>query len=415
MAQATGSEAAGPRSSFRYTAVRAGGNIVRGKIKATSEVAAQNVLVERGLTPISLEKAPAVFSLEEAFPGLFKVKLREVITFSRQMATLLDSGMPLLAALNPLQIQTSASRTFKRVLGSTMRDLDSGVSFSEAISRHPTAFTEIYVRTIAVGESTGNLQLILRELAQHMETQEAFAKRLKSALTYPTIIMVVAVAVGIPMMLVVLPPLAELFDQLGADLPITTRVMLAASGFTKQFQTHILVGAGILVPAFLFYIKRPSGRRFMDRARLKIPMIGPAVQMSELARMTGTMSMLINAGVSLQDIMEMLPQTMGNSLFRDAIEAVRRGLILGQGLANPMGMHPIFPPLFMQMVRVGEETNTLEVNLKVLSDFYGATSEERISAIISMITPVTTLLMGGVGGFIALSVIMPMYSMMGNF
>ncbi|MBI4199117.1 MAG: type II secretion system F family protein [Chloroflexi bacterium] len=406
---------AGPKLRFRYVAVAAGGRVVKGLVKAPNEVQAQNLIVAQGLSPISLEKAPPWLSLEEQLPSFFKVKKREVVNFSRQLATLLESGMSLLPALRLLGAQASASRVFKRVMETVMRDLSAGASFSYALAKHDKVFDEIYLKTIQVGEATGNLQDILRQLADHIETQDAFARQIKSALTYPTIVIVVGLGVAFVLMTVALPPLTNLFKTLNVKLPPPTRVLLAVSGFLAVYKLYILLGVGATVVLFTWYSKRPAGRRLKHRVSIRMPVLGPAVHMSILASIAKTMRMLLTSGLALQEIMEVMPKTVTNSLFQDALESIHRGLLLGQGIAMPMSSLPVFPPLFLQMIRVGEESNSLEVSLKVLGDFYADAASERTHAVVSMIAPLSTVFMGGLAGFIALSVIMPMYSITGAF
>ena len=319
MVQVASPPSSGPKSPYRYVAVAGSGRIIRGKVKATSEADAQNLLVQRGLSPVSMEKAPSMFSLEEALPSFFKVKTREISTYSRQMATLLDSGLTLLPAIHILLSQGSASRVFKRVLEAVIRDLNAGIAYSQALGKHTTVFDEIYVRTISVGEATGSLQAILRELATHMETQEAFAKKIKGAMIYPSMILVVGLIAAFVLLTFALPPMAGMFVAMGADLPVPTKILMALSGFMATNKQQILAVVAVLIPIFIVYTKRPSGRRVMDHVRFAIPLLGPALRMSELARLSRTMSMLLNAGLILQEIFDILPQTISNSLFRPTL------------------------------------------------------------------------------------------------
>ncbi len=402
--------------TFRYVAAAGQDRIVRGTINAASEVAAQTLLTERGLTPINLETAPAFWSLESQLPSFFRVKPQEVITFSRQLATLLESGITLLPAIQMLGQQTSNSRPYRRILNTMVQDLGSGKSFYQAISRHSTVFNDIYTRTISVGEKTGSLEKVLRELADHMESQSAFAKKIKGALTYPVMVLSVGFVVGIILMTVALPPMVEMFSAMDVDLPITTRILIGTSNFMNAFKLYLFGGMILAVVAGAWYIKQPKGRRALDRFKLTFPVIGQPAHMAELARMGHTMSMMLSAGLSLQEIMEALPDTTTNSLFRDALSAVRRGLFLGQGLSYPMSLQTkMFPPLMLQMIRVGEESNSLESNMRVVAEFYETTAGEKTAALLSMITPVSTIGIAVVAGFIALSVITPMYSITGSF
>ena len=410
MASATETDLKQPKLNFKYVSVTSGGRIVRGDIKATSEIAAQNALVERGRTPISIEEASPFWSIERQFPSLYKVKTREIYTFSRQLATLLDSGLSLLPAIQLLRAQAKGSRGFSKVLNTVVKDLNAGALLSHAFTKHPQVFDEIYCRTISVGESTGSLEAVLRELAEHMEKQDAFARKVKGALTYPAIVMTIGVVVIFVLLTTVLPPLTDMFTSLDAELPPPTKILIAASNFVNGNILYILGAVGIFIPTVILYVRRPSGKRKLDMLKMRLPVLGVAVQMAELARMARTMGMLLASGLPLQEIMEIIPKTTNNQVISNAFENVRQGLILGQGLSGPMAAQPIFPILFLQMVRVGEETNQLEKNMRVLAEFYEERAAERTAAVVGMIAPVSTIVLALMTGFIALSVIMPMYS-----
>ena len=401
--------------SFKYDALGDRGRRAKGTVNATSEVAAQNVLADRGYTDISLHPIASTFSLEGAVPSMFGVRPQQIVSFSRQLATLLESGVSLLPALQLLSQQRSNAAPLRRILTHVTSDLSTGTSISQALAKHPEAFNEIYRRSIEVGERTGRLEEVLRDLAEHMEKQAAFSKKISGAMTYPTIIMVVGVAVVIILLTVVLPPLADLFTAFDADLPTPTRIMMALSDGFVAYKLYIFSGMAIITVAAIAYLRTKGGRRTKDRVIMRIPLMGAPVLMGEIARLGRTMSLMLTAGLSLQEVMELMPETTTNSVFKDALLQVKRRLFLGQGLAYPMAANPLFPPLMLQMVRVGEESNTLDVTMRVVADFFETAAEQRTEALVSMITPVSTIILAGLVGFVALSVIMPMYSLTGTF
>ena len=401
--------------SYRYEALTGQGKLVKGTIKAIGEIEAERLLIGRGLSPVSVEVVPSMFSLEEAFPTFFKVKPGDVINFSRQLATLLRSGISLLPALEVLTGQVTSSRTFKKVLDAIVADLRAGGSFSQSIAKHPTAFSEIYCRTIAVGEQTGNMEMVLHQMADYMEKQGALAKKIGGALRYPMMVMGAGLVVGIILMTVVMPQMMGMFTSMDAELPLPTRVLIGISDILTGYPLHFLGGGVVLVALALWLVKQPTGRRFLDRMKLVAPIIGTPILMGELARFSRTMSTLIKAGLSLQEIMELMPQTSDNKVICDALVQVNEGLILGEGLSGPMSRIALFPPLLIQMVAVGEESNTLDFTLGVVADFYEVTAEEKTAAMVGMITPLSTIIIGLFVGFIAVSVLMPMYSIIGAF
>jgi len=400
---------------YRYEALTSRGKLVKGNIKAANEVAAERLLIEQGYSPINVEVVPSMFSLEEAFPSLFRVKPRDVIVFSRQMATLLRSGISLLPAMEILHGQVTTSRAFKRILESIINDLRSGSSFSQAIAKHPKAFSEVYCRTVAVGEQSGNLEIILNRMADYQEKQGAVAGKIGKALTYPLMILGLGVVVVVVLMVVVMPQMTSMFTAMNVELPLPTKILIAVSNFLTTYPLYLVIAIALLVAVLLWMIKRPSGRRVLDRLRLTAPLIGLPTLMGELARFCRTTSMLVGAGLSLQEIMEMMPQSSNNMAIRDALSRVNEGLLLGEGLSGPMSRIEIFPPLLVQMVAVGEESNTLDFTLGVVADFYEATAEEKTTAMVGMLGPMSTMGIALMVGFIAISIIMPMYTLTGSF
>ena len=401
--------------SYRYEAATSQGKLVKGTIKATGEIEAERLLIGQGYRPVSVEVVPSMFSLEEAFPTLFRVKPRDVIIFSRQLATLLRSGISLLPALEILQGQVTSSRAFKKVLESVVDDLRSGSSFTQSISKHPTVFSEIYCRTLTVGEQTGNMEMVLHEMASYMEKQGAIAKKIGGALTYPMMVMGVGLVVCVLLVTVVMPQLLGMFTAMNVELPLPTKILIGITNILTNYTLYFVVAGAVLVAVVLWLVKQPTGRRLLDRMRLTAPLIGIPTLMGELGRFSRTMSVLIGAGLSLQEIMELMPQSSNNRIIRDALSQVNEGLILGEGLSVPMSRIDIFPPLLVQMVAVGEESNTLDFTMGVVADFYEATAEEKTSAMVGMISPLSTAIVGLMVGFIAISVLMPMYTLTGAF
>ena len=402
-------------STFRYIATTRQGNPVKGSIKATSEIAAERLLVAQGYIPEHVEIAPSMFSLEEAFPTFFRVKPRDVVVFSRQMATLLRSGISLLPAMEVLQGQVASSRAFNIILGSIVNDLRSGSSFSQAVTKHPKAFDEIYCRSIAVGEETGNLEAVLHQMADYIERHQALTQKIKKALTYPVMVLSAGVVVVIVLIAFVMPQMMGMFTAMNVDLPLPTKILIAVTEIFQNYTLYFIVGGVILFVVGLWMTKRPSGKRVLDRLRLSMPLIGPPALLSELGRFARTLSVMIGAGLHLQESMELLPHATTNIVFRDALNKVNERLLLGEGLSEPMTRVSLFPPLLVQMVAVGEESNTLDFTMGVVADFFETAAEEKTNAMVGMIGPISTIGIAFMVGFIALSVLMPMYTITGAF
>lgn len=401
--------------TYRYVASTSQGKLVKGTVKAGSEIEAERLIIEKGYEPVQVEVAPSMFSLEEAFPTLFRVKPRDVIIFSRQLATLLKSGISLLPALAIIQGQVASSRAFKNILAYIINDIRSGGSFSQSISKYPKAFNDIYSRTIAIGEESGNLETVLHQMADYLEKQSEMGQKVRKALAYPMMVIGVGMLVIILIVTVVMPQLLGMFTSMNIELPLPTRILIAVTEFASAYQLYILVSAVLIGVLIMGMVQQPAGRRLLDRFRLTIPIIGPPALMLELGRFARTVSILVHAGLKLQEIMEVIPQSTSNVYFREALSRLKERLLLGEGLSEPMSRIHLFPPLLVQMVAVGEESNTLDFTLKVVADFYETTADEKTAAMIGMIGPISTIAIALLVGFIALSVIMPMYSLTGAF
>jgi type IV pilus assembly protein PilC len=401
--------------TYRYIATTRQGTQIKGNIKATSEIAAERLLAEKGYIPEHVEIAPSMFSLEEALPTLFRIKVRDVTVFSRQMATLIHSGISLLPALEILLGQVAASRAFRSILSSIVNDIRSGGSFSQAVSKHPKAFNDVYCRTIAVGEETGSLETVLERMADYLEKQSQLAERVKKALTYPALVLGVGVVVCIMLITVVMPKLLGMFKSMNVELPLPTRILMGLTEIFANYTLYIIIAGAVLGALVIWMVKQPTGRRILDRIRLNVPIIGPPTLLSELGRFARALSVMVKAGVNLQETMEMLPKATTNMVFRDTLNRVNERLLLGEGLSAPMAREKLFPPLMVQMVAVGEESNTLDFTMGVVADFFETAAEDKMTAMVGMIGPLSTIVIALVVGFIALSVIMPMYALTGAF
>lgn len=397
--------------SYRYVAFDQDGRRVEGWLDAADESAAEEMLWEQGLTVAQLTSARKRPTLSQAFPTFFGVKRQDLIVFSQQLATLLTSGIAILPALRMLANQ-STKRALREVLQEVTTDLEGGKSFSATLKAHPLAFPDLYTRTIMVGERTGNLEGVLRQLAAYMERQRDMMHKLRDALTYPIFVMMVAIGVVVMMLTVAMPPMVGMFESFGAELPWPTRAMIAASTFVTGYGVYILVVGLILAGVFAWWGSQPSGRRLRDRVLLYVPLVGRVILQGQLARFARTASVLVRAGLPLAEVIELVVHTTGNVIVAEALERARTALLEGQGLSNPLAAERIFPPLLAQMVRVGEETGTLEANLETLANFYEEEVDRSTQLLASLAEPALTIFVGAVVGFIAISMVTPMYSIM---
>ena len=397
--------------NYQYVAFDRQGRRVEGWVEAPDEETAEQAVWGQGFTVAQLTPARPRLSLSAAFPTFFGVKRRDLIIFSRQLATLLSSGIAILPALQMLAEQ-AARQALREVLQEVITNLEQGQTLSATFSAHPLAFPDLYTRTLTVGERTGNLEDILRQLAAYLEKEQNLVRKLRDALAYPVFVLGVAVCVVVLMLTVAIPPIAQLFESFGAELPWPTHAMIAVSNFTASYGLYLLVGVLILIGALAWWTSQPAGRRVRDTVLLRVPLVGQVILQGQLARFARTASVLVRAGVPLSEVMELVLHTSGNVIVADALERARMALLTGRGLAVPLAAERLFPPLLAQMVRVGEETGTLEENLEMLADFYEEEVDRRTQLLVSLAEPALTIFIALIVGFIAVSMVMPMYSVL---
>jgi type IV pilus assembly protein PilC len=399
--------------NYRYVAFDRQGRRVEGWLEVPDEAAAEEALWGQGLTVAQLFPAKRRLPLHEIFPTFFGVKRRDLIIFSRQLATLLSSGIAIFQALQLLAEQ-SASRALREVLQEAVVSLQQGRALSAALSAHPQTFPDLYARTITVGERTGNLEDVLRQLASYLEKEEALLRKLTGAMAYPVFVLMVAIGVVALMLTVALPPMVGLFEAFEAELPWPTRALIAVSNFATGYGLYVLFGGLILAGVSAWWSGQPSGRRVRDAVILRIPIVGQIILQGQIARFASTASVLVRAGLPLSEVMELVVQTTQNTVVAAALERARVALLGGQGLSNPLAAERMFPKLLPQMVRVGEETGTLETNLETLSSFYEERVDRGVQIMTSLVEPALTVFIALVVGFIAVSMVLPMYSILSS-
>ena len=326
---------------------------------------------------------------------------------------LLESGINIVTSLELLQNQ-SANRMLKKILVEVVADLRSGNQLSIALSKHPAVFSTISCRSLSIGEQTGSLEIMLRQMAEYMEKELAASKNIKGALMYPVIAAIVTVIVVAIMVTFVLPSFSSLYESLGAELPTMTRVVMDGAEVLRINGHYILLmllaGSGL---AFA-YIKTPEGRYKFDKLLLSLPMVGRVNQLNLLARCCRSISLLISAGLPLTDIMPLVIQGSSNKAITRALTDVQQDMLKGEGLSQPMAKNALFLPMMVQMVKVGEETGNLDTTLLAVARTYETEAEDSTSTLIGLIQPAMTLIIALVVGVIALSLVSAMYSMYGQ-
>jgi type IV pilus assembly protein PilC len=398
---------------YQYIAAGEAGDIVKGKLSASSEEAIAETLSYAGYRLINLKPYVPFLSLGKLTAQLFPVKPPEVVLFYRQLALLLESGINVITSLELLQEQI-ANRTLKKVVGEAVTDIRGGNQLSTALSRHPEVFSPLSCRTLSIGEQTGGLETMLRQVADYMEKEIVTSKGVKSALMYPIIAAVVCVVVVGILMFFVLPAFAGLYGSLGAELPMITQIMIDFSVLLRSYALYIFLVLLVIVMGAIIYFKTPNGRYRLDVIMLHMPLLGRVKQMNELSRCCRSISLLFTAGLPLTEIMPLVIQGSSNRVMAQALYDVQSDMLKGEGLSRPMTKNPIFLPMMVQMVKVGEETGSLDASLIAVAQNYESEAEDKTKNLIGMIQPVMTLAIAGVVGLIALSMVSAMYSMYGQ-
>jgi type IV pilus assembly protein PilC len=383
------------------------GSLVTGEMLADSPALVINRLREMNLVPLEIKSKRAGLKREITLrPG--KVKLKDLAVFSRQFATMVNSGLPLLRTLGILEEQTESSQ-LKKVLSEIRLDVERGNSLSGALAKHPRTFSPLYISMCRAGETAGNLDQILVRLADTIEREVTLRQKIKSAMTYPIVVFAMVILILAAMLLFVVPTFKDLYSSLGGTLPLPTRILLGVSeAFRNFFWVVILVA---IAAAWLFrrWIKTERGRRAFDRFKLRVPIFGPLFQKTALARFARTLGVLSRSGVPILQALDIVQDTVRNEVVADAVRDVQSGVKEGESIAAPLGAHKVFPPMVVQMMAVGEETGQLDQMLEKIADFYDEEVAAMVDSLTSLIEPVMIAVVGGAVGVIVISLYLPLF------
>jgi len=399
--------------NYQYIAYTPDKRLVKGKLSAANEKAATSLLSYGGYQVVNLKLVTPFLNTGKPLLMQSRVKPKEIIMFSRQLALLLESGTDIFTALELLQNQVS-NRTLKGVIGNIAYDIRGGSSLSAAMGKHPRVFPGIYHRTIAAGEQGGNLDVVLRQMADYLERSFLAQKRIKSAMTYPIMLAVVGVGVAVILVTFVLPKFVDLYSALGAQLPMQTRLLISVSQWLISNGLYLLLGILAVAGLGYIYIKTPDGRYQFDSLSLSLPVIGRINLLNELSRCCRTIALLFRVGLPLPEIMTMVIHGSNNKVIIKALLETQQELIRGEGLAKPMSRRNLFLPLMVQMVGVGEETGNLDNTLTTVAQSFEVEAEDKTSAAIGLIQPIMIVILAVVVGFIAISMFSAMYSIYGQ-
>ena len=398
---------------YQYIACTEQGEIVKGRLTAPSEEAVNDMMSYAGYRLINLRPYIPFMSVERLKGKLFPVKPMEIVLFYRQLSLLLESGVNVVTSLELLQEQVT-NPTLKKAMVDIIADLRTGSQLSVAMGKHPEVFNPLSCRTLSIGEQTGGLETMLKQVADYMEKDITASKGIKSALTYPVIAAVVTVVVVGILVGFVLPAFSNLYGSLGVELPALTRMMISFSTAIRDNGLIIMLALLITGGLAFVYIKTPDGSFNLDKLILRLPILGRVKHLSELARCCRSIAILFTAGLPLTEIMPLAIQGTNNKVVSRALNEVHQDMLRGEGLSAPMSKNPFFLPMIVRMVKVGEETGSLDTSLIAIAQNYEAEAEDKTKTLISLIQPIMTLIIAGIVGLIALSMVSAMYSIYGQ-
>ncbi len=400
-------------ATFAYNVVDHAGKTVRGRVQADSREQAEAQLRDEGFHVLELSLAERRGGLAERMASLRRVRLRELVVFSRQFSTMINAGINLLKCLDILRGQTRDER-LRRVIDECRNDVSAGFSLTDALAKHPRVFSPLYVNMIRAAEAAGILDEILDRLATYLEKEMELNGKIKSAMVYPSIVLIFALGMTTILVFFILPKFKQIFDDIGVDLPWSTRTLLDASGYAlKYFYVPPLFIIGLTV-AYKLYQRTPAGRYQLDNLKLKMPVVGDLVRKLAIARFARTFGTLVKSGIPTPAALDIVAATAGNAVVEGAVLDAKENVLQGERLSTPLMTSGVFPDMVTQMIAVGEETGQLDSMLSKVSDFYEEEVDQVVKGLTSIIEPLLIVGLGLLVGFVAVSVITPIYNLVGQ-
>jgi len=397
-------------AKFNWEGKTRTGDVRKGVIEATDEQAVHERLRTEGIQPTRVRKAAREISISFGTG----VKQKDIVIFTRQLATMIDAGLPLVQCLDILANQTE-NKNFARILANVKGHVEAGATFSDALRKHPRVFDELYVNLIAAGEIGGILDTILHRLSTYIEKAVKLKRQVKGAMIYPIAILCVAILVVVVLLTKVIPVFENMFKEMKAGaLPGPTKVVINISnGFLANW--YWFVGAGIAVVAgFITMLRTEKGRDIWDAFVLRIPIIGNVLRKVVVARFTRTLGTLLSSGVPILDALDICAKTAGNKVVERGVLYSREKISEGQDLAGPLGETNVFPPMVVQMIGVGEQTGAMDAMLQKIADFYEDEVDVAVASLTSLMEPVMMVFLGGIIGGLIIAMYLPIFELAGN-
>jgi type IV pilus assembly protein PilC len=395
--------------TYQYSVRDRGGKIVSGTLEAESQSAVAGKLKQMGYAPISISEHKSGMKTELKIPGFGgKIKLKDLAVMSRQFAVMINAGLSLLRALTILSEQTE-NKVLAGVLAEVRNDIETGTALSAAMAKHPKAFPPLMVNMTRAGEIGGFLDSVLLQIAENYEAEVKLRGKVKAAMTYPVVVFIMAILASIGMLLFIVPIFAHLFDDLGGTLPAPTRVLIFVSDVLKKgFPVFIVAFFGLSI--FWAKVKNnPKTRNIVDPLKLKAPVFGSMFQKIALARFARNLGTMLRSGVPILQSLDIVADTTGNVVLGRAVRDVQESVRTGETLCRPLENHPVFPPMVVQMMSVGEDTGALDTMLAKIAEFYDQEVESTTESLTALIEPLMIAFLGGVVGSMIIALYMPIF------
>ena len=393
---------------YEYTARNLKGDLVKDQVDLPSKDDVVAHLRKNRLVVVNVRQAPKSVSLGGMFKG--GVKTRDVVIFTRQFATMINAGLPLVQALDILAQQTE-NKVLADVTRQVVYDVESGQTLADALRKHPKAFSDLYVNMVAAGEAGGILDTILQRLAEFLEKNDAIIRKVKGAMVYPAVIMSVAVIAIAVLLIFVIPTFQTMFASVQLELPLPTRIVIGMSHILTSYWWVILGVIGLTMFGIARYYKTPGGRLQIDRMLLRLPVLGDVLRKSAVSRFTRTLGTLVSSGVSILDGLEITARTAGNMVIHNAVMESRQSIAGGDTISAPLQRSKVFPPMVISMIAVGEQTGGLDEMLSKIADFYDEEVDAAVATLLSLMEPIMIVVLGVIVGGMVVAMYLPIFDM----
>ena len=401
-------------ATFAYKALDKAGTEVAGTLDADNEKLALGKLRDMGYLPLEVkEQKVAKGGALDTFLGIFtqtRVKGKDIVIFTRQISTLIDSGLPLLRSLNVLGEQTE-NPNLKLQIKDIASTVQGGSTFSDALAKHPKTFNKLYINMVKAGEAGGVLEVVLARLAEFSEKEAAVKAKVKGAMVYPALVLTAGIGVVLFLTIAIVPTFVTMFSEAGLTLPLPTKIMMGASDFLRGFWWLNLLAVLALITTYKMWVMKEKGKYQVDKIKLRIPILGQLIRKNSISRFARTLGTLITSGVPILQALLIVRDTAGNEVISRAMVAVHNSIREGESIAGPLGKSSVFPPMVVHMVSVGEETGALDTMLVKIADAYDREVDITVDALTSILEPLLILGMGALVGFIVLSMYLPIFQM----